>query len=376
MSRLSAIRCAAKCPWKRGDEGVGRQLRSGIETVTRLCKAPDRDGFQGTQKRSGTSRERDGVRVASGQPERASRSEKSAEDSRSHLESAIKRVTMWRCSSLVTVQPNSRSLQELAGFCRGGFDCLAKKICDIRVLRRQVRLAAFSVSLMWPVSFPVRAATDSAPLRSAVAPIGFEKLEGQGAAQDFLGPERVQTVYNAENFLSVMPEGGIISEIAYRLDGIQGQKVDTLTPPIEIRMSTTSSTAPFFPLLWDANVGSDVRTVFSGPVRIIAEPTPKGPSPFAVQIPLQTPFLYDPRKGNLLVDTTYSGSALGAIVVDTAGGAAGRNYGSLPILASERSDAYVMMITFTQIPEPGMLAYCAMFSLITIVICCSRGGGR
>ncbi len=69
--------------------GVGRQLRSGIETVARLCKTPDRDEFHGTQKRSGVFHERDGVRIASGQRERASRS---AEEPRSQLESAIRGV--------------------------------------------------------------------------------------------------------------------------------------------------------------------------------------------------------------------------------------------------------------------------------------------
>ncbi len=208
-------------------------------------------------------------------------------------------------------------------------------------------------------------ATNVSQAVELVAPSSAANAEGEGSTLAFTGELRTQTIYNANNFIGAMPKGASITAIAYRLDGPQGVPFDVSTT-MTIRMSTTSSTAPYFSLLWDQNVGSDVQTVFSGAVRLIGDVSATRPNPFSVVIPLQNPFAYDPRAGNLLIDTSYQRATGGpGVVLDTTGDRSiASNIGPLPTVASYRDSGLVLQLTFTAVAEPSTLALLGVAALV------------
>ena len=98
---------------------------------------------------------------------------------------------------------------------------------------------------------------------SLVVPESYEIREGEGGAFIFTGAgNRDQIVYNAVHFLNAMPAGALISGIALRLDGGAGLPLNGDSTTIEVRLSTTSSMAPSFPLNWAANIGRNETIVF------------------------------------------------------------------------------------------------------------------
>ncbi len=79
-------------------ESMGRELRSAIETIVRLCKNPDHNGFQWTQMRSGGSHGRDASKSRLGGEKGSSRSEKARRE-RQMLDPGIQEKT-WQCCRL------------------------------------------------------------------------------------------------------------------------------------------------------------------------------------------------------------------------------------------------------------------------------------
>jgi PKD repeat protein len=76
------------------------------------------------------------------------------------------------------------------------------------------------------------------------------------------------------------------------------------------------------------NRGANFATCFSGVVSWGAQAAQVGPTPFGINIPLTTPFLYDPTQGDLNIECdlpiqTFTGSAPQLDVVTTAGVALG-----------------------------------------------------
>jgi hypothetical protein len=120
---------------------------------------------------------------------------------------------------------------------------------------------------------------------------------------------RVQDVYGAVNF---PPDTAFwILELCYRPDLVFGFAFNTTVNDIQINLSTTQKTPDALSPSYLQNVGPDDTVVFEGTLPISSQFTgpPGGPRDFDIRIPLQTPFLYDPGEGNLLVDLrNFSGS--------------------------------------------------------------------
>ncbi len=116
-------------------------------------------------------------------------------------------------------------------------------------------------------------------------------------------PGRLRQVYAASEFAS-LPEPVFVTQIAYRPDGIFGESFSRTIADIQINLSTTSAAPDGLSATYDANVGADDTVVFHGPLTISSSNTgpPQGPKDFDILIGLQTPFFYDPRAGNLLLD--------------------------------------------------------------------------
>jgi hypothetical protein len=66
---------------------------------------------------------------------------------------------------------------------------------------------------------------------------------------------------------------------------------------IQMDLSTTSKAPDGLSSIFSQNIGSDDKTVFSGPVHLFSDG-----STYGVRIPLQQPFFYDPGVENLLLD--------------------------------------------------------------------------
>ena len=83
-------------------------------------------------------------------------------------------------------------------------------------------------------------------------------------------------------------------------------------PNIQIDMSTTQAQPGNLSATFADNLGPIVTSVYSGPLTISAPACGPGPCPFSIPIPLQTPFMYDPADGNLIIDIRIS-SCMGII---------------------------------------------------------------
>jgi hypothetical protein len=121
---------------------------------------------------------------------------------------------------------------------------------------------------------------------------------------------RFQQVYAASAFVS-LPGPHLITHLAFRPDGDFGYPTSFTIPDIQINLSTTSASPDGLSPVFQDNVGSDEIVVFSGSLSLSTAFTgPEGgPKAFDLIIPLQTPFLYDPSDGNLLLDVrNFSGA--------------------------------------------------------------------
>ena len=126
---------------------------------------------------------------------------------------------------------------------------------------------------------------------------------------------RIQELYGAPNF--AVASALYITELRYRPDATYGQAFNTTIGNIEIRLSTTTRQPDGLSEYYAQNPGPDETLVYSGALSISSQFTgpPGQPKDFDIIIPLQTPFLYNPAAGNLLVDLrNFTGSAASLVV--------------------------------------------------------------
>src|SRR5688572_3094070 len=110
-------------------------------------------------------------------------------------------------------------------------------------MKRCKRLAfAFGLVLL--------AASDisGAVTNTLVAPNANENVPAGGGEFGFIADgTRILGVYNSTEFLGDMPLGGVIHQIAFRVDESITRPLDFVIPDLEVRLSTSSSVAPFVP---------------------------------------------------------------------------------------------------------------------------------
>lgn len=180
------------------------------------------------------------------------------------------------------------------------------------------------------------AAPASAALLTVVPP-GFENMGGnaQGPAPlrfPGAGGSRVQQVYESQLFSGFGNSAQSITRIDFRAFPGSAPSFlfsNTVTvSDIQIRLSTTAGGdegANQLSANFAANVGANVVTVYTGPLTLTTAANGNTPvSPFDYTIQLQTPFIYNPGQGNLLLDfliptiaTVTPGSGFGFLTFDT-----------------------------------------------------------
>jgi hypothetical protein len=167
----------------------------------------------------------------------------------------------------------------------------------------------------------------------------------------------VQSIYSGSALALMMPSGGTITQIAFRVDGPFGNSVNATVPDIEIHLSTTPVNPADISNFFAQNRGPDETVVLPrGSLHFQSSWSNPGPNPFALTIPLSKSFTYDPKGGNLLLEmfifqaATGSRIPLDGTVVD-ASKIAGR-------IGSDEADLFgggsapVLQLTFFPIPEP------------------------
>jgi len=144
-----------------------------------------------------------------------------------------------------------------------------------------------------------------------------------------------QQVYSASQFGAITgPQ--TITQIAFRPSYVYGTSFTTQLSKVQVELSTTSA-APDSDLSTNmvANVGvADRSVVYSGALTLSSANSGPvgGPKSFDIVIVLQRPFVYDPRKGNLLLDVrNYGGANVSPIYYEgvyTSGDGVSRMYAS------------------------------------------------
>lgn len=154
---------------------------------------------------------------------------------------------------------------------------------------------------------------------SIVIPPESLSQEGAGASCALCVPGREQELYSS-NLFPAQPI--TITEIRYRPDTTLGDAgpFSTNLSEIELRLSTSTKSAVSPNLIFADNIGQDEVLVYKGPWLFKTENVgPRtGPKEFDIQLQLQVPFHYDPKRGNLLVDVRNFGLASRSYNVDSA----------------------------------------------------------
>jgi len=203
-----------------------------------------------------------------------------------------------------------------------------------------------------------------------VSPNGLRNTEGNyGTPTPFgVGSIRYQQVFASSEFSSVIPEGGIVQSIGFRVDGIDGFSFDNTLMDLQVSLSTTFRSPDELSLVYADNVGPDENVVFGpGNLHIRAGFTQNMPQSFQVFIVPEMPFRYDPRAGNLLVDIQASDLFdrppfdAQESSEDGVSRVFGFRYEDSGFTADTRG--LVTLFTFEPVPEPSSIALCAVGGL-------------
>ncbi|MFT3880750.1 MAG: PEP-CTERM sorting domain-containing protein [Gemmatales bacterium] len=175
-----------------------------------------------------------------------------------------------------------------------------------------------------------------------------------------LTSQRYQQVYSSSQFSSIT-RPTFITAISFRTDFVVGASfANGILPSVQINLSTTSAAPDALSGTFASNIGGNDAVVYIGSLTLSStSSTPFPPHAFDVVISLQTPFLYDPSAGNLLMDVRNTGAGLTAYfdAESTLGDSISRVYtqfnaGSSPVGDQVDSNGLVTQFTFAAVPEP------------------------
>jgi hypothetical protein len=124
------------------------------------------------------------------------------------------------------------------------------------------------------------------------------------------GGMRYQQVFAASQFAAL---GGpqLVTDMALRNGIFVAQPFTATIASIQIALSTTALAPDALSATFANNIGADNKQVFSGSLTLSSTngPGPGNTHVFDIVIHFDTPFLYDPAQGNLLLDVRNNSGA-------------------------------------------------------------------
>jgi hypothetical protein len=199
-----------------------------------------------------------------------------------------------------------------------------------------------------------------------VVPNNLANAEGNSSSSDLLrtAASTFQQVYSASEF-GFAPTNRI-DAISFRMDGETGQSF-VGTWNASVFLSTTLRSPDSLSPAYGDNAGPDSVQVFGGRFLIWATNTP-GLRAFQVRIPFETPFFYDPTRGNLEVAIVTSAGPKD-LVLDAqlaANDSVGRVFGGISTSGSVDSLGLVTEFEITPVPEPSFGIFIVAFGIIVL----------
>ena len=182
---------------------------------------------------------------------------------------------------------------------------------------------------------------------------------------------RVQQVYDA-SFFSFLPSGGgWIDSVSFRGDRTTAENRIYRGDGIQVQLSTTRTQTDALSPVFASNVGEDAKTVIAKETAVVIA-NGRGPDPtdpFATAfVFFDKPFLFDPSKGNLLVDirffkdvlaSTYDAETVMGDSVSSVS-AFSLNTGQVPTVGTPTTLGFVTAFTYHPVPEPSALVLGAL----------------
>lgn len=185
-----------------------------------------------------------------------------------------------------------------------------------------------------------------------VVPISLSGTEGAGALQ-FSGA-RIQQLYDHAQFGSGPTT---IVAISFRPDSALGSAFTQSIASFLMFMSTTSQAAGSLSSTYANNIGLNPLVVYNGALNVSSSFTGpvSGPKAFDIIITLQTPYLYDPAQGNLLVDFQTPDFVFSSFLDATpvTAGVIDRVSGTILGTVGFNNAGTALVTQFSTVPEPG-----------------------
>lgn len=166
---------------------------------------------------------------------------------------------------------------------------------------------------------------------------------------------RTMHIYDASQF-KALSSPAYLTQFALRPDAIPGPS-GPKTGKMKIFVSTTLRSIAEITTRLDDNLGSDPTMVYDGPFNSSTAnlPGPGNTRQFDVVFPFTTPFLYDPGKGNLVLEFRISeghGPAIRFDMATASSAAIGAGAaGSATVENGQLGGAYVAQLTFEAAPH-------------------------
>ena len=199
---------------------------------------------------------------------------------------------------------------------------------------------------------------------TVVAPSALTNTEGNSNNAFPFGTgqtARYQQVFGSSEF-SLFAGPQFITQIAFRPEGDPafGGPFSATIPSIELHLSTTSAAPDALSTTLASNVGANDTVVFSGSLALSSNYTGPsgGPKDFDIVINLQTPFLYNPALGNLLLDVKKFSQFDGSGAYDaqnSTGDSISRVFKNDVTFTAGTADSFGLVTRFTTVvPEPSV----------------------
>jgi len=171
-----------------------------------------------------------------------------------------------------------------------------------------------------------------------------------------ISTQRYQQDY-ASNQFSAITGPTLITAISFRPDSSTGSAFNSTLTNIQINLSTTTIAPSGLSTTYASNIGGDDTQVYSGSLTLSSTNTGGPPRNFDIVITLQTPFLYDPALGNLLMDVrNFGGGITTQFNADSSDGSIGRvwntDVNSATGTINTSGNGLVTQFTFAAVPEP------------------------